>query len=71
MPPGLEVDGVPGDRARRRWPPGSVKVTVAWPLPAVADTPVGMPGTAAGVAAVDGAEAGPVPMALVAVTVNV
>ena len=50
---------------------GAVKLTVACPLAATADTPVGAPGTVAGVAAADGAEAGPVPDALVAVTVNV
>jgi len=38
---------------------------------AVATTPVGAPGTVDGVAAGDGAEAGPVPIPLVAVTVKV
>ena len=53
--------------------PGAVQDTVAEPLPAVAVTPVGAPGAvgAAGVTAFDAAEAGPVPTALVAVTVNV
>ena len=51
---------------------GAVQDTVDWALPlAVADTPVGAPGTVDGVAGADGAEAGPVPMPLVAVTVNV
>ena len=50
---------------------GVENVTVAAPVPAVAVPMVGAPGTAEGVAAADGAEAGPVPMALVAVTVNV
>ena len=52
---------------------GAVQLTVADPLPAVAVTPVGAPGAvgALGVTALDGAEAGPVPMALVAVTVKV
>jgi hypothetical protein len=50
---------------------GAVQVTEAEALPAVADTPVGAPGTFAGVTAVEAAEAAPVPLALVAVTVNV
>ena len=40
-------------------------------LPAVAATPVGASGTVEGVTAGEAAEAGPVPSALVAVTVNV
>jgi hypothetical protein len=57
--------------------PGALKVTVAWAFPGVAVTAVGAPGMVAplggadGVAAFDGAEAGPVPTAFVAVTVNV
>ena len=51
---------------------GAVQDTVAEALPAVADTPVGAPGTpAAGVTAVEAAEAAPAPLALVAVTVKV
>ena len=52
---------------------GAVQFTVADPLPAVAVTPVGAPGAvgALGVTALDGEEAGPVPFALVAVTVKV
>ena len=52
---------------------GAVQLTVADPLPAVAVTPVGAPGAVGvfGVTALDGAEAGPVPLALVAVTVKV
>ena len=52
---------------------GAVQLTVADPLPAVAVTPVGAPGAvgALGVTALDGAEAGPVPLALVADTVKV
>ena len=50
---------------------GAVKPTVTWPLPRVAVTAVGAPGTVAGVTAADAADAGPVPTALVAVTVNV
>ena len=49
---------------------GPVKVTVAWALPAVAVPIVGAPGTVAGVTLLDGAEAAPVPTALVAVTVK-
>ena len=50
---------------------GALKLTDAWALPRIAVTPVGAPGTVAGVTAFDGAEAGPVPTALVAVTVKV
>ena len=50
---------------------GVVKLTVALALPAFAVTPVGAPGTVAGVTALEGLDAGPVPTALVAFTVNV
>jgi hypothetical protein len=53
---------------------GAVHVTVAWELPGVADTAVGAPGTVGagtGVTAADAADAGPLPMPFVAVTVNV
>jgi hypothetical protein len=53
---------------------GGVKLTVACPLPAVAVTLVGAPGTVAlavGVTELEDAEAGPVPWALVAFTVKV
>ena len=52
---------------------GAVQLTVADPLPAVAVTPVGAPGAlgALGITALDADESGPVPMALVADTVNV
>ena len=50
---------------------GPVKLTKAWALPGAAVTAVGAPGTVAGVTAADAADAGPVPTALVAVTVNV
>jgi hypothetical protein len=55
---------------------GAVQETVALALPAVAETPVGAPGTvmttgAIGVTLFEGTEAGPVPAALVAVTVKV
>ena len=50
---------------------GAVKLTVAWVLPGVAVTAVGAPGSMPGVTLLDAPEAGPVPAALVAVTVNV
>jgi len=50
---------------------GGVNATVACALPAVAVPIVGGPGTAPGVTLFVGADAGPVPAALVAVTVNV
>jgi hypothetical protein len=50
---------------------GAVHDTVAWPLPAVANTPVGAPGTVMGVTLFEAAEAGPLPAALVAVTLKV
>jgi hypothetical protein len=52
---------------------GAVQVTVAAVLPPVAATAVGAPGAvgALGVTALDAEEAGPVPLALVAVTVKV
>jgi hypothetical protein len=50
---------------------GAVQLRVACALPAVAVTPVGAPGTVAGVTLFDGADAGLVPMAFVAVTVKV
>ncbi len=70
IPPGDEVTVYPviGD------PPldaGATQVTVAWALPAVAETPVGAPGGAAGVTLLEAVEAGPVPAQLVAVTVKV
>jgi hypothetical protein len=53
---------------------GALNVTVACALPAVAVTPVGAPGAvtgASGVTLFEGADAGPVPTAFVAVTVKV
>jgi hypothetical protein len=50
---------------------GAVKLTVAWALPAVADTAVGAPGTLAGVTLFETADAGPLPAAFAAVTVKV
>jgi hypothetical protein len=53
---------------------GTVKVTVACASPAVAEPMVGASGAVAGATGVtlfDGADGGPVPMPLVAVTENV
>jgi hypothetical protein len=69
-PPGDEVTVYPVI-----WDPpleaGAVQVTVAWALPAVAVTAVGAPGGPRGVTALEAVEAGPVPAALLAVTVKV
>ena len=51
--------------------PGAVKVTMPEPTPLVAVPMVGAPGTTEGVAGGEAAEAGPVPIGLVAVTVKV
>ena len=48
---------------------GALKVTVALPLPAVALTPAGAPGTVNGVTGLEAP--GPVPAAFVAVNVKV
>jgi len=73
-PPGVEVTvyeviGLPPSDA------GGLKLTVAWPLPAVAVAPVGAPGAVAagavGVTLFEGADSGPLPTLLVAWTVNV
>jgi len=50
---------------------GGVNVTVACALPAVAVPIVGAPGRLANVTLFEGADAGPVPAAFVAVTVKV
>jgi hypothetical protein len=52
---------------------GAVQLTLADPFPAVAVTPVGAPGAdgGLGVTALDGVDAGPVLMELVADTVKV
>jgi hypothetical protein len=50
---------------------GAAKLAVACSFPVVAATATGAPGTVNGVTAFEGADAGPVPTALVAVTVNV
>jgi hypothetical protein len=49
---------------------GAEKLTVAWPSPAVAETPLGPCGSPAGVTAFDVAEADPAPTSLMAVTVK-
>ncbi len=50
--------------------PGALHDTVACPLPPVALTPVGAPGTVAGVTVLKGVELEPVPTEFVAVTVK-
>ena len=50
---------------------GAVKLTVACPCPAMAETLVGAPGTVAGVTLLEAVEALEVPTELVAVTVKV
>jgi hypothetical protein len=50
---------------------GAVKDTDACAFPAVAETPVGEPGTVTGVTEFEGSLAAPVPFALVALTVKV
>ena len=69
MPPGFEVTvypviGLPFDR-------GAVKPIVALPLPATAVTLVGALGELGSTKLLDAADAEPVPMAFVAVTVKV
>ena len=51
--------------------PGAVNDTMAEPTPLVAVPMVGAPGMTEGMAGGEAAEAGPVPIGLVAVTVNV
>jgi hypothetical protein len=50
---------------------GAIQETSTEALPRVSVTPVGASGVVAGVTLADGLDAGPVPTALVAVTVNV
>jgi hypothetical protein len=50
---------------------GAVHDTTARALPVIAVTPVGAPGMVRGVTAALGADAGPLPAAFVATTVNV
>ena len=50
---------------------GAVKDTTACSFPATAETAVGVPGTVTGVTEFEALEADPVPLAFVAVTVNV
>jgi len=70
MPPGEDVTvyDVIGEPPLDR---GGVNATVACPMPAVAVPIAGAPGTVTGVTLFEGADAGPVPTAFVAVTVNV
>jgi hypothetical protein len=51
--------------------PGTEKLIVACPLPAVALPMIGAPGAPMGITLFEGPDAAPVPMVLVAVTVNV
>ena len=51
--------------------PGAENEIVAWPLPAVAVTPVGAPGTVVGVTEFDALDVVLVPTPLVATTVKV
>ena len=72
MPPGFEV--TVNDVIVEPLEAGLAKLTVALASPAVALTAVGDPGTVAGAdgtTMLEAAEAGPVPKALVAVTVKV
>ena len=50
---------------------GAVQLTLACAFPADAETAVAAPGTVIGVTLLDASDAGPLPAALVAVTVNV
>ena len=50
---------------------GALQLTVAWPFPATAVTPVGGSGGSGGVTALEGADGRLVPTALVAVTAKV
>ena len=50
---------------------GALHVNVTWVMPATPVTPLGASAVVAGVAGADGVEAGPVPTALMALTVNV
>ena len=50
---------------------GAVQLTFACAFPAIALTAVGAPGTVAGITLLDGADAAPMPMLLLAVTVKV
>jgi hypothetical protein len=70
MPPGFDVT-VYEVMALPPFDAGGAKLTVACEFPAVTVTPVGAPGTVAGVTLLDGVDAGPVPTALVAFTVKV
>ena len=70
LPPVLEVT-VYNVIALPPFDAGAVKLTVACVLPLVAVPIVGAPGVVAGVTLLEAADAGPVPITFVAVTVNV
>ena len=70
LPPGIAVT-VYEVAALQPVDTGAVKLTVACVLPATADTAVGTPGTGAGVTLLEGLDAGLVPAAFAALTVNV
>src|SRR4051794_5089833 len=70
MPPGAELT-VYEVIAEPPFERGAANVTSACVLPAAAIGSVGAPGRVAGVTLFEGADASPVPTALVAVTVNV
>ena len=53
------------------FPAGALNVTVACAFPAIAMPMTGAPGTVAGVTALEAEDAGPLPTALVAITVKV
>ncbi len=57
--------------ARPPFEAGAFQLTRAEPSAGLADTPVGAPGTVAGMTAFEAAEAGPVPAEFVALTLNV
>ena len=69
-PPGEAVTVYPTIELEPSWT-GAVQVTATVESPGAPATDVGRPGTGSGVTELDGAEEGPVPTELVAVTVNV
>ena len=76
--PAVVAVRLPGEEVTVYWvtaaPPldaGAIHEISAWVLPPVADTLAGVPGTVAGVTALEAVDADPVPTLLVAVTVNV
>ena len=69
LPPGVAVTVYPLT-AKPPLLTGAAQDKVAWAIPATAETPVGEPGTVAGVTVLDRAEKIPVPSSLVAWTWN-